>query len=91
MPRSHPFSYINYILDLPLLWNIIFRLLYLFASLGLLTSFQVASEMLKQGDFLLQFFRVFCESILLSNILSISASSFNVVEVVAIRIQNNLS
>lgn len=63
-------------------WNIRFILF---------TTFQVTSEMLKQGHFLLKFFRILGKCVFLSDILTITASPFHVVEVVTVRIENNFS
>jgi hypothetical protein len=46
--------------------------------------------MLEQSDFLLKFLGVFSESVLLANILTVTAPPLKVIEVVAVRVQHDL-
>lgn len=57
---------------------------------GLLATLQVTPEVLKQGNFLLEFFRVLSKSVLFAEILSVGLPPFVVVEVVAVGVEHNL-
>jgi hypothetical protein len=92
MPCSHPFLDVNKVLNL--LW---WRVLSSrngdrhFLLAGLVSTFEVRSEMLQKGYLFLHFFRIVSQSVLLSYVLSIlSVSTFHVVESAAIWVKHNL-
>ena len=88
MACSHPFFDIDDILDsagpsLDILWHFL-------VWIRFLCSFQVAPEVLQQGDLLLEVLWVLSESVLLSDVLSVGISSLHVVEVEAIGVEADL-
>lgn len=87
VPSSHPFLHVHNIHDpssllLDILWDLLIRF-------RLLSSFQIATEMLQKGDFLLQVFGVVCESVLKAYILAISTAAFHVIEVETVWVQDD--
>jgi len=84
MSSSHPFFHIDDIFYLS--FRKLFRANLGLISLWLLTSLKIASEVLKQCHFLLKLFGILCEGIFFANVLSITASSLIVIEMITIRV-----
>jgi len=87
VPGSHPFLHVHNIHDpssllLDILWDLLI-------GFRLLSSFQIATEMLQKGDFLLQVFGVVCESVLKAYILTISTATLHVIEVETVWVQDD--
>lgn len=82
----HPLLNVDYILDLSYFWEIVLLLDRSICSLRLLTTFEIAAEVLQEGNFLLEFLWIFSQGILLSNILPITASPLHVIEVIPVGI-----
>ena len=89
MSRTHPFLDVDNLFNLPLFLCTAFGILF-HDTLGLIITFQIAPEVLKQGHLLLQFLGVLCEGVFLANILAITRSTFHIVDVVTIWVKNNL-
>lgn len=88
MPCSHPLLNVNEIFDLSILWTI-FRVLG-HQSFWSVVAFEIAPEVLKEGDFLLELLGVFCKCVLCANVLSVARSSFHVVDMVTVWVQDYL-
>lgn len=89
MPGSHPFFYVDDIFYFS--FRKLFRANLRFISLWLFASLKIASEMLKQCDFLLKLFGILSERVFFANVLSITASSFIVIEMIAVWVEHNFS
>ena len=88
MTSSHPFFNVDYILNSASTPLHVFR--YFLVWIWFFCSFKVTSEMLQQSYFFLQIFWIISQCVLFTNILSVSISSFHIVEVETIRIQTDL-
>jgi len=85
MPCSHPLFDIDNVLHFSIFWyNSIFSILLFCGCFWFILSFQVALEMLKKGDFLLQIFWILSKSVLLSYILLVTRSTFHVIDMVTV-------
>lgn len=89
MSRTHPLFNVDNVLDFA--FRKLIRIYWSrFVSLRLLTSLKITSEVLKEGNLLLKFLGIFSQSIFFADILPISTSSFVIVKMIAVRIENNL-
>ena len=87
VPGSHPLLHIDNIHDssgllLHILWDLLI-------GFRLLSPFQIASEMLQEGDFLLKVFGVVSESVLKAYILAISTAALHVIKVETVWIKDD--
>jgi len=85
MSRSHPLLDIDHILHFSLfvgILSVLFKKIF-----GLVVTLEIAPKVLEKSDFLLQFFWVFGECILFSEVLTITRSSFHIVNMMTIGVQ----
>jgi hypothetical protein len=88
MTRSHPLFYVDNFEDAPCLFGDLVGDFLVW--LGLVCAFEVGAEVLEKSDLLLQLFRVIDESVFLAYVLAVGAAALHVVEVEAVRVQNDL-
>jgi len=88
VPRAHPLLHVDDVGDLTL--GCLHVLDGLLVGLGLLAALEVTSEVLEEGDLLLERRREVLDVVLLANVLAIGLPSLNVVKVVAVRVEHDL-
>lgn len=85
---AHPLLHIDHVCDLALgSHHLLCRL---FVGLGFGRALEVASEVLQQGNFLLERGRVLNDSVLLADVLAVGSAPLDVVEVEAVGVQHDL-
>ena len=89
MSGSHPLFNVDDVLDFPFLSTTIVGILF-HEVLWLVISFEVRPEVLQKSHLFLQLFRVLSESVRRGNILPITAAPLHVIQVVPIRVKNDL-
>jgi len=85
MTSTHPLFDVDNILHLAL-WQLVRVNLRRLVHFGLLTAFQVATEVLQESYFLLKLFGILGQCILLAEVLPITLTPLIVVKVIAVRV-----
>lgn len=88
MASTHPLLYVHHISQAGFFrfWRNC-----LLIDLRLLAALEVAAEMLKKGDFLLEVLRILIESVLVAKVLTVNCAALNVIEVVVVGVKHDFS
>ena len=88
MPCTHPLLHVDDVLDATL--SSLHLIRHLSVGVRLLSAFQVATEVLKESDLLLELLGEVREGELTSDVLPVRTTALHVVEMEAVRVEANL-